>query len=181
MIGYRRCSSADQNPDRQLNGIPVDRLFTDAVSGKSLVRPAMTELLSFVRDGDTVLVHSLDRWARNLDDLRRSVASLVGRGVTIRFLTENLTFSGDDNPMSIFLMSVMGAFAEMERSIIRSRQQEGIELAKRRGIYTGRKPALDANQITALRAAHAAGAPKTELAKDFAVSRESVYKYLRLG
>ena len=99
-------------------------------------------MIGFVRDGDTVLVHSMDRLARNLDDLRRTVRTLTGKGVRVEFVKEHLTFTGDDTAMATLLMSVMGAFAEFERALIRDRQREGIALAKQRGAYRGRKPSL---------------------------------------
>src|SRR5438309_12008898 len=94
-IGYVRVSSLDQNPDRQLENITVDRTFTDHASGKDVARPQLDALLRFARDGDTVVVHSMDRLARNLDDLRRLVQSLTQRGVRIAFVKEQLTFTGE--------------------------------------------------------------------------------------
>jgi len=132
-IGYVRVSSLDQNPDRQLEQIPVDRTFTDKASGKDVARPQLDALLRFAREGDTVVVHSMDRLARNLDDLRQIVRSLTGRGIRVEFVKEGLTFTGEDAPMATLLLSVMGAFAEFERALIRERQREGIALAKRRG------------------------------------------------
>ncbi len=84
----------------------------------------------------------MDRLARNLDDLRRLVKGLTARGVKIEFLKEGLLFTGEDSPMANLMLSVMGAFAEFERSLIRERQLEGIELAKQRGAYKGRKKSL---------------------------------------
>src|SRR3954465_11067348 len=140
-IGYVRVSSLDQNPARQLEDIPLDRTFVDTASGKDVRRPQLEALLSFVREGDTVVVHSMDRLARNLDDLRRLVRTLTGRGVRIEFVKEGLTFTGEDSPMATLLLSVMGAFAEFERALILERQREGIAAAKQRGAYTGRRPA----------------------------------------
>ena len=141
-IGYVRVSSFDQNPERQLEDVEVDRSFTDKASGKDTKRPELDALLAFVRDGDTVVVHSMDRLARNLDDLRRLVQDLTERGVRIEFVKESLTFTGEDSPMANLMLSVMGAFAEFERALIRERQREGIALAKQRGAYRGRKKAL---------------------------------------
>src|SRR5437588_2389564 len=138
-IGYVRVSSLDQNPDRQLEQTPVDRIFTDHASGKDVARPQLDALLRFVREGDTVVVHSMDRLARNLDDLRRIVQGLTQRGVRMEFVKEGLTFTGEDSPMANLMLSVMGAFAEFERALIRERQREGIVLAKPRGAYRGRK------------------------------------------
>ena len=141
-IGYVRVSSFDQNPERQLDQVQVDKLFTDKASGKDTQRPQLDALLSFAREGDTVVVHSMDRLARNLDDLRRLVQTLTKRGIRIEFVKECLSFTGEDSPMANLLLSVMGAFAELERALIGERQREGIALAKQRGVYRGRKKAL---------------------------------------
>ncbi len=178
-VGYQRVSSLDQNPARQLDGIPLDQTYTDRLSGKDVDRPQLSEMLRFVRAGDTVTVHSLDRLARNLDDLRRIVNDLTGRGVRVEFVKEHLTFTSDDNPMAQLLLSVMGAFAEFERALIRERQREGIALAKARGAYRGRKRTLSDEQITDLRERAAVGEPKVTLAREFGISRETVYQYLR--
>ena len=133
-IGYVRVSSFDQNPERQLEQIQVDKVFTDKASGKDTRRPELERLLAFVREGDTVVVHSMDRLARNLDDLRRLVQGLTQRGVRIEFLKEHLTFTGEDSPMANLMLSVMGAFAEFERTLISSvvgRQPNG-SCARRR-------------------------------------------------
>ena len=178
-VGYVRVSSVDQNTVRQLDGIEVERTFTDRASGKDTARPMLDEMVSFVRAGDTVLVHSMDRLARNLDDLRRIVRMLTGKDVRVEFVKENLTFTGEDSPMATLLLSVMGAFAEFERALILERQREGIAAAKRRGAYTGRKPALTAEQADQLRERAAVGERKSLLAKEFGISRETVYSYLR--
>ncbi len=178
-VGYVRVSTFDQNPGRQLEGTKLDRSFTDHASGKDVARPQLDGLLRFVRDGDTVVVHSLDRLARNLDDLRRLVQELTARGVQVEFLKEQLTFTGEDSPMANLLLSMMGAFAEFERALIRERQREGIALAKQRGVYRGRKKSLDLEQVDQLRRRAAAGEPKALLAREFGVSRETIYQYLR--
>ena len=178
-IGYVRVSSFDQNPERQLEQIQVDKVFTDKASGKDTRRPELERLLAFVREGDTVVVHSMDRLARNLDDLRRLVQGLTQRGVRIEFLKEHLTFTGEDSPMANLMLSVMGAFAEFERALIRERQREGIALAKQRGAYRGRKKSLSSECIAELRQRVEAGEQKTKLAREFGISRETLYQYLR--
>jgi len=180
-VGYTRVSSLDQNADRQLDGVALDRVFTDSASGRSTARPQLEAMLAFVRDGDTVLVHSMDRLARNLDDLRALVRTLTARGVRVQFAKEQLTFTGDDTAMATLLLSVMGAFAEFERSLIRERQREGIVLARQRGAYRGRARAraLNAEQVVQLRQRVAEGVPKAALAREFGISRETVYQYLR--
>jgi DNA invertase Pin-like site-specific DNA recombinase len=178
-VGYIRVSSLDQNIIRQLDGIQLDRIFTDRLSGKDLHRPQLDAMIGFVRDGDTVLVHSMDRLARNLDDLRSTVRTLTGKGVRVEFVKEQLTFTGEDTAMATLLLSVMGAFAEFERALLLDRQREGIALAKQRGAYRGRKPSLNSEQIARLTERAAAGDAKTALAREFGISRETVYQYLR--
>lgn len=177
-IGYIRVSSLDQNTVRQLDQVQVDRVFTDHASGKDTRRPALTELLAFVRDGDTVVVHSMDRLGRNLDDLRGLVQVLTQRGVCVEFIKEHLVFTGEDSPMAQLMLSVMGAFAEFERSLIRERQREGIALAKQRGAYRGRKKSLSPDKIEELRRRVNAGQTKAQVARDFGISRETLYNYL---
>ena len=178
-IGYVRVSSLGQNVERQLEQVAVDRVFTDKASGKDTHRPELERLIAFVREGDTVVVHSMDRLARNLDDLRRLVYALTERGVGIEFVKENLTFTAEASPMANLMLSVMGAFAEFERALIRERQLEGIALAKRRGKYKGRKKALSSDQIAELRQRVADGEQKAKLARDLGISRDTLYQYLR--
>lgn len=179
-IGYVRVSAFDQNPERQLEGIQVDRTFTDKVSGRDIDRKELEALMAYARMGDTVVVHSMDRLARNLDDLRRIVQSLTDKGVQIEFVKEKLIFTGEDSPIANLMLSVMGAFAEFERALIRERQREGIALAKRRGAYRGRKRALSDAEITALKFQITSGKKKAQVARDFGISRETLYQYLRM-
>jgi len=178
-VGYLRVSGFDQNPDRQLENLEMDRTFIDMASGKDTARPQLDELLAFARAGDTVVVHSMDRLARNLDDLRRLVQSLTRRGVRVEFAKEGLVFTGEDAPMSKLMLSVMGAFAEFERALIRERQREGVALARQRGVYRGRKKALGPEQAADLRRRAASGEKKARLAREFGVSRETLYQYLK--
>lgn len=177
-VGYIRVSSVDQSTARQLDGVELDRVFTDHASGKDTHRPQLTALLAHVRGGDTVVVHSLDRLGRNLTDLRRVVTDLTGRGVRVEFGKEHLVFTGEDNPMQTLLFNLLGSVAEFERALIRERQLEGIAIAKAAGRYTGRKPALTAEQVTELRARVVAGEPKTTLARHFGVTRQTIYNTL---
>jgi DNA invertase Pin-like site-specific DNA recombinase len=179
-VGYIRVSTADQNADRQLQGIELDRVFTDKAGGKDTQRPELSNMINFLREGDNLFVHSMDRLARNLDDLRNIVKTLTARGVKINFIKEGLIFSGDDSPMSTLLLSVMGAFAEFERSLIKERQKEGIAIAKSKGKYTGRKPSLNHEQIGELKRLAVIGVPKSKLAENFKVSRETIYQYLKI-
>jgi DNA invertase Pin-like site-specific DNA recombinase len=180
-IGYIRVSTLDQHVDRQLEGIEVDKTFIDKASGKDTKRPQLELLMSFVRTGDTVIVHSMDRLARNLDDLRRIVHTLTGRGVRIEFVKEHLSFTGEDSPMASLMLSVMGAFAEFERALINERQREGIALAKQRGAYKGRKKSLSQAAVAQLRQRLTTGMSKAQTAREFGISRQTLYQYLRGG
>jgi DNA invertase Pin-like site-specific DNA recombinase len=178
-IGYIRVSTIDQHVERQLDGIQLDRTFIDKASGKDTKRPQLDLMMSYARDGDTVVVHSMDRLARNLDDLRRIVHTLTGKGVKVEFIKEHLTFTGEDSPMAGLLLSVMGAFAEFERALIKERQREGIALAKRRGAYRGRKKTLSPEAIAQLRERLAANVSKAQLARELGISRTTLYAYLQ--
>ncbi|KFF76283.1 transposon Tn21 resolvase [Serratia marcescens] len=179
-IGYIRVSSFDQNSERQLDQTQLDKVFVDKASGKDIQRPELDSLLSFVRDGDTVVVHSMDRLACNLDDLRRLIQKLTHKGVRIEFVKECLTFTGEDSPMANLMLSVMGAFAEFERSLIHERQREGIALARQRGAYRGRKKSLSSEQQIEVRRRAMDGEKKAQLAREFGISRETLYQYLKL-
>lgn len=178
-VGYIRVSSTDQNPERQLDDIALDQVFTDKASAKDAARPQLQDMLKFVRKGDTIVVHSMDRLARNLEDLRQIVQGQTARGVRVEFVKEGLSFSGEDSPMAHLMLNVMGAFAEFERALLKERQREGITLAKKRGAYRGRKPTLSADQIADLKARVGAGEAKSRIAREMGISRETLYRYLR--
>jgi DNA invertase Pin-like site-specific DNA recombinase len=178
-VGYVRVSTLDQNTDRQLDGEQLDRTFTDKLSGKDTNRPELDALRSFVRAGDTVVTHSMDRLARNLDDLRLLVREFTAQGIRVTFLKEGLTFTGDDSPMATLLLSVMGAVAEFERALIRERQAEGVAAAKMRGVYKGRKPSLTSANAHELRQRVGDGESVSALAREYGISRQTAYVYLR--
>ena len=180
-IGYARVSSIDQALDRQmdvLNGLELHRIFSDKLSGKNIDRVGLQEMLRFVREGDHLYVHSMDRLARNLIDLRNMITDLTKRKVQITFVKENLTFSGDDSPMSILLLNIMGAVSEFERTLIRERQAEGIKIAKQRGTYKGRAFVLSPEQVAEIRIKIDSGIPKSKIAKSYGICRETLYRYL---
>ena len=180
-VGYLRVSALDQKEVRQLDGLELDKRFTDKVSGKDRNRPQLEQMIEFVREGDTVFCHSMDRLARNLDDLRLLVKKLTGKGVKVCFVKENLTFTGEDSPMANLLLSVMGAIAEFERELIKERQREGIAIAKKRGAYAGRKRTLTVAQAAVLLERIAVGESKTKLANELGVSRNTIYMYVSRG
>src|ERR1022692_3702331 len=177
-VGYIRVSSLDQNTERQLEGVQLDKVFTDKASGKDTARPQLQAALEYLREGDILLAHSMDRLARSVDDLRKIVLDLTKKGVHVQFIKENLTFTGEDSPMSNLLLSLLGAVAEFERSMIRERQREGIELAKRKGVYKGRKPSLTKVQVAEIRKRVKAGEKKAALAAEYRISRQTLYASL---
>lgn len=180
-FGYIRVSSVDQNEDRQLAdlGIDLSKTFTDKCSGKDTKRPELQRALEHLREGDTLHIHSIDRLARNLVDLQQLVEGLNKRGIVVVFHKENLTFSDKSDAMHKLMFQMMGAFAEFERSMIRERQREGIEAAKKRGVYKGRKPALTPEQIREIKARHADRWKVTDLAHEYGVSRQTIYTVLK--
>lgn len=178
-VGYIRVSSAGQNDARQLDGMPLDKTFTDKASGKDTHRPQLQAMLEFVREGDTVMVHSMDRLARSLRDLEAIVTGLTGRGVTVSFVSQGMTFTGDDSPMNTLMLQLLGAVSQFERSLILERQREGIAIAKAKGgVYKGRKPSLGAAGVADLRAMVAQGMPKAQIAEKLGISRTTLYANL---
>jgi DNA invertase Pin-like site-specific DNA recombinase len=176
-VGYQRVSTVEQNTARQLDGVDLDKVFTDTASGKDTKRPELVRALEYVREGDTLVVHSMDRLARNLEDLRRIVRELTGKGVRVEFVKESLTFTGEDSAMNTLLLSMLGAVAEFERSMILERQREGIAIAKAAGRYKGRRASLTADQAEELRQRLTTGESVTALARDYGISRQTVYNY----
>jgi len=176
VIGYKRVSTVDQNLDRQDLG-DVDKVFEEKLSGKSASdRPALQDLIGYARDGDTVVVHSIDRLARDLRDLQDIIQTLNDKGVAISFLSERLTFSADaDDAFAKLQLQMMGAFAEFERNIIRKRQAEGIAVAKAKGVYKGGKKRIDRDKVHQLKAE---GLSTYKIADAMGVSRMSVHRIL---
>jgi DNA invertase Pin-like site-specific DNA recombinase len=178
-VGYKRVSTADQTTARQLEDVQLDRCFEDKLSGKDTNRPQLALLLKHVREGDTVVVHSLDRLGRNLEDLRKLVKEMTERGVTVEFVKERLVFTGEDNAVANLMLSMMGAFAEFERSLILERQREGIAIAKADGKYRGSKPKFGADKIAEIRQRLEDGETQVELAKAYGISRMTLHSYLK--
>ena len=150
-VGYRRVSTVEQNFDRQELG-DIDRVFEEKVSGKDADRAALIEMIDYVREGDEVVVYSIDRLARDLRDLQSIISQLNDKSVSVSFISEGLKFGSDSNDAFAKLqLQMMGAFAEFERNIIRKRQAEGIAKAKERGVYKGRKPSVDVEKVKKLK------------------------------
>lgn len=176
VVGYRRVSSASQSLDRQeLDG--CDKVFEEKMSGAKRDRPELNRMIDYIRDGDEVRVHSIDRLARDLRDLQSIIEQINAKDATITFLKEKLTFkpSAKADPFAKLQLHLMGAFAEFERSIIRERQREGIARAKERGVYAGRKANIDADKVKEM---HEQGLGATDIAKALGIGRASVYRLL---
>ena len=146
-VGYVRCSTAEQNEARQLKMMEeqkVEKIFIDKASGKNIDRKDFKAMMDFVRAGDTVIVESISRIARNTRDLLSIISSLTEKGVEFVSLKENIDTT---TPHGRFMLTVFGALAELERESILERQREGIEIAKAEGKYKGRKP-VSVNEAT---------------------------------
>ena len=175
-VGYRRVSSNEQNLDRQ-ELIGCDKVFEEKISGASNERKALKDMIDWVREGDEVLVWSIDRLARDLRDLQDIISTLNNKGVSISFISEGLSFSADKNDaLAKLQLQMMGAFSEFERSIIRKRQAEGIAKAKEKGVYKGRKATIDAREIMSLKGQ---GLGASAIAKQLGIGRASVYRVIQ--
>ena len=184
-IGYVRVSSADQNDARQLDGVALDKTFTDKASGKNTDRSQLQAMLEFVREGDQIYVHSMDRLSRSLRDLQDVVERLTAKGISVTFVKENLRFDppatdtdAHQTAYSTLMLQLLGAVGQFERALIKERQREGIAIAKTKNVYKGRKPALDKVEISRLKKMAADGLSKVEIAETLGISRASVYVYL---
>jgi len=180
-VGYLRVSTVDQSTARQLDGLALDATFEDKVSGATADRPQLQAALKHCRAGDTLVVHSMDRLARNLGNLKAIIDDLTGRGVSVEFIKERQTFKPEqEDPMATLMLHLLGAVAQFERDLIKERQREGIEIAKAKGVYKGRAPKLTPEQAQELRAKDAAnsGKGRAALARDYGISRETLYQYL---
>lgn len=183
VVGYMRVSAADQNLARQEAALSevegVVRVFQDKQSGKDVFRPGLEEALRYVREGDTLVVASMDRLSRSLSDLCSLVDGLVARGVAVRFLKEGLVFGagGQAEALSRLMLGVLGGVAEFERASIRERQAEGIKAAKAKGgKYMGRK-AVSSEKIEEARALVEAGVTVAEAARRTGVARKTLYRH----
>lgn len=178
-LGYVRVSSLSQNCDRQLDGIELDNIFVDKVSGKNIDRPQLQALLKHARRGDFIYCHSMDRLGRNLDDLRNLVTTLTTKGVTVIFCKKGMTFTNEqNNPIQELMFNILGSFASFERSILLERQREGIAIAKINGAYKGRKQEMTPERIAEIKKRIDAGEPKARIAKSLNISRDTLYRYI---
>ena len=181
-VGYVRVSSAGQNLARQLEAIgDVDKTYREYQSGSTTSqRPVLREALDYVREGDTLVVSSIDRLARSLRDMLTIMEELDQKGVTVEFCTQGLTVRpGGGDLTTRLILHIITAVAQSEREMIRERQAEGIAIAKKTpGKYPGRKRQLNSEQIREMRNAVASGVPKAQIARTYGISRNTLYRYL---
>lgn len=180
-VGYLRVSSGSQSTDRQLCGVELDKVFEEKVSGKNAgSREILRLCLEYLREYDTLHVHSIDRLARNMSDLLLIVNDLVERDVTIKFHSEGLAFAPQrEDPMASLMLQMLGAFAEFERKLIGQRRKEGLEAARKNGKQIGRKKALNDDDLRDISVRVSEGAYKSDLAKEYCVSRTTLHASLR--
>ncbi len=182
-IAYIRVSSIGQNTsrqDQQIEDLCVDKIFTEKVSGKNVQdRPQFQMMLEYAREDDIIFCADLSRWGRSMVDIRNSITFLTSKGVTVKFLKENLTFSNDKlDPMSDLLLGILSSLAEWERAVIKSRQMEGVKIAQQNNVYKercGRKPKLTTEQVHEVKTKVSAGVARAAVAKEYGVSRQTVY------
>ena len=181
-IAYKRVSTLQQNTDRQLAdcGIKFDKIFEDKMSGKNKNRPQLNKCLTFIREGDTLHVHSLDRLARNLVDLQKLVEQINNLGVIVIFHKEGITCdNGKSTATGTLMLQLLGAFAQFERSLIKERQQEGIKAAHRRGVLFGAPRKQSEETRAAIKKAVNNGESIADVAKQYGTSRGTVYNILK--
>ena len=181
-IAYIRVSSLDQSTDRQFTKKErsyFHNIYEEKASAKDSKRPVLKECMNYLRGGDTLHVHSIDRFARNLMDLQTLLNNLNDKGVTVKFHKENLEFSGTSDSMQKLMLQMMGAFAEFERNLIRERQREGIQAAKAKGKQIGAKSKLTDSQVKEIKGRIAKGESKSGLAKEYGVSRQTLYSTIK--
>ena len=181
-VAYVRVSAADQNEARQLEVVgECDRVYVEKQSARSRAdRVKLEECIGYLRDGDELVVASMDRLARSLVDLKQIVGEITAKGASVEFVHERATYAaGAQDPRADLMLSLLGAFAEFERAIIRERQAEGIAIAKAKGKYKGRKRVLTDEQIDKARARIEAGEGPTAIARDLEVGRSTLYRALQ--
>lgn len=187
-VGYIRVSTTEQNTERQLDGLKLNKVFIDKITGTTKQRPELQRMLEYVRYGDMVVVHSLDRLARNFNDLLDVIKLLNNKGVIFKSLKENIVIDGSrKNPMDMLILHIFGAVAEFNHSLIKEAQREGIAKAKAKGVYKGRKSILDektTQKIETLLEQRNSSAEQyqaisnADIAKRVGISKSTLYRYL---
>ena len=182
IFNYVRVSTIEQNTERQLRDVVCDRIYEEKISGKDTNRPQLQAMLSNIRAGDIINIHEMSRLARNTRDLLNLVEEITSKGATVVFHKENLIFKGNEkqDPYQKMMMTMLGAVAELERSILLERQREGIALAKARHKYKGGKNKLSAEQVEELKnMVEEKKLSLSAIARKLNISRPTLYSYLK--
>lgn len=179
-IGYIRVSTAEQHTERQEKALGVcHRVFRDEESGSTVTRKGLEDMLSHIRDGDTVVVHEVDRLARSEADLANIVREITSKGASVEFLRDNLRFSGnDDDPTAQLMLHLLGAIGAFSRRLMLKRQREGIKAAQDRGVKFGRPPKKDPGRILQYYLDNPHCGP-ADLGKRFGVSRSTAHRAIK--
>lgn len=178
IIGYKRVSTEDQDLNRQLHGIHLDKVFIDRASAGTTNRPKLQEMLNYMREDDIIYVHEMDRLARDNRDLLNLVHQITSSGVKIKFVIENLEFDGSDDHHAMLKLQMAGAFAEFERAKISERIKDGI--AKSTKCWRkGRKRVMDSDKIAYAKERLRIGIGVCRIAREMNVCRDTLRKYLK--
>lgn len=178
-IAYVRVSTVEQNEARQVEALEkyaIDKWYIEKISAKDINRPKLQQMLEFAREGDTIFVHDFTRLARSTKDLLDIVEQLKSKGIHLVSNKENIDTS---TPTGKLMLTFLAGIAEFERENLLERQREGIAIAKRNGMYKGRKPVCP-DTFDELYADYLSRKiSKTELAKKLGVSRPTLYRIIR--
>ncbi len=179
IFNYLRVSTILQNTERQLLDVPCDRTYEDKLSGKDTNRPQFQLMMSNLRKGDVVNIHSLDRVGRNTKDILNLVEQIKEIGATIKFHKENLTFNGTISDLySDLLLTILSGFAQFERNIILERQREGIAIAKQNGKYQGGKEKFEPSDKEKIKKLIEEGVSVSQISRTMKCSRPTIYKVI---
>lgn len=174
-LGYVRVSTVEQNEERQLETMKkygVEKVFSEKVSAKDTRRPKLQEMMEFARDGDTIYIHDFSRLARNTQDLLNIVETLNAKGIHLVSSKENIDTSTATGKL---LLTVIAAIAQFERENLKERQMEGIKIAKKKGLYKGRKPVKVDNFEQHYTRWKNREVSKSQLARELGISRQTLY------
>ena len=177
---YVRVSTVEQKLDRQLLAYDeADKIYIDKVSGKDKNRPNLQLMLKELQEGDTVVVKSLDRLSRSASDTLSILEEIERKGASLKIIDMAIDTA---TPLGKCMITITGAFAELERNMIRQRTKEGIEIAKEQGKFQGRKRgaiSLKDDLVKSFKKKYLLGMNVTDLAKDFSVTRATIYSWIK--
>lgn len=181
ILYYVRVSTVEQKLDRQLLAYDgADKIYIDKVSGKDKNRPNLQLMLKELQEGDTVVVKSLDRLSRSASDTLSILEEIEKKGASLKIIDMAIDTA---TPLGKCMITITGAFAELERKMIRQRTKEGIEIAKEQGKFKGRQKgaiSIKDDQLKSFKKKYLLGMSITDLAKDFSVTRATIYSWVKV-